>query len=182
MTTGCSSDTPYRCITGECVEVSLCIILLFRIHHSVSLVSVMILLFSVPMGSVLHLWINASQHGYVDFQSLNVVVVVIVELIMSTQVYRSVRKYRYSLLLEGFPYSAPPSLPICVQISPVQFILSIVQWLWTVLKDTRIVLMALVLQVLVSIRTRVHLHDLSSVRMGRVCCLLRIANRVENVC
>ena len=124
----------------------------------------------------------ASQHGCADFQNLNVVVVVIVELIMSIQVYHSVRKYPRSLSLEGFPYSAPRSLPIYVQISLVQFILSIVQWLWTVLKDTHSVVMAPVLQVLVYIWILVHLHDLSDVRMGRVCCRLRIASRIGNVC
>ena len=132
----------------------------------------MTLPFSVLTGSVLHLWISASQHGCADFQNLNVVVVVIVELIMSIQVYHSVR----------FPYSAPRSLPIYVQISLVQFILSIVQWLWTVLKDTHSVVMAPVLQVLVYIWILVHLHDLSDVRMGRVCCRLRIASRIGNVC
>ena len=182
MTTGCPSDTPYRCITGECVQVFLCISSSFRIHHNVSLISVMTLPFSVLTGSVLHLWISASQHGCADFQNLNVVVVVIVELIMSIQVYHSVRKYPRSLSLEGFPYSAPRSLPIYVQISLVQFILSIVQWLWTVLKDTHSVVMAPVLQVLVYIWILVHLHDLSDVRMGRVCCRLRIASRIGNVC
>ena len=97
MTTGCPSDTPYRCITGECVQVFLCISSSFRIHHNVSLMSVMTLPFSVLTGSVLHLWISASQHGCADFQNLNVVVVVIVELIMSIQVYHSVRKYPRSL-------------------------------------------------------------------------------------
>ena len=38
------------------------------------------------------------------------------------------------------------------------------------------------LLVLVSTRRRVLLHDLFSVKMGRVYCLLRIVNMIESVC
>ena len=102
MTTGCPFDAPYRCITGECVLVRHCLVSSFRTHHNVCLLFVMRHPFSVRMVSVLHHWTNASQRSYVDYQSLSVVVVAIVELTMSIQVYLFVRTSFHSLSSKYF--------------------------------------------------------------------------------